>query len=111
MICPTCTNTHLLLAERHGIEIDYCPQCRGIWLDRGEIDKMVEHFAKMQTPSGNAAPTREGVQPREHSEPRYDRDRLETRDRDDDRDDDWKRDGKRRGRREGFLEGLMDIFD
>ena len=41
MKCPVC-NIELLLAERQGIEIDYCPQCRGIWLDRGELDKIIE---------------------------------------------------------------------
>lgn len=41
MNCPTC-NVTLLLAEKQGIEIDYCPQCRGIWLDRGELEKIIE---------------------------------------------------------------------
>jgi Zn-finger nucleic acid-binding protein len=41
MHCPIC-NVDLLLAERQGIEIDYCPKCRGIWLDRGELEKIVE---------------------------------------------------------------------
>ena len=41
MNCPNC-NTLLTLAERQGIEIDFCPQCRGVWLDRGELDKMIE---------------------------------------------------------------------
>lgn len=41
MNCPTDATT-LELAERHGIEIDYCPTCRGVWLDRGELDKIIE---------------------------------------------------------------------
>jgi uncharacterized protein len=41
MNCPVC-NISLNLAERQGVEIDYCPQCRGIWLDRGELDKIIE---------------------------------------------------------------------
>ncbi len=41
MNCPTCAVT-LVIAERQGIEIDYCPQCRGVWLDRGELDKIVD---------------------------------------------------------------------
>ena len=41
MLCPVCKVT-LTLSERQGIEIDYCPQCRGIWLDRGELDKLIE---------------------------------------------------------------------
>lgn len=42
MHCPTCKEVTLVMAERHGIEIDYCPQCRGVWLDRGELDKIIE---------------------------------------------------------------------
>ena len=41
MKCPVC-NIPLNLSERQGIEIDYCPQCRGVWLDRGELDKIIE---------------------------------------------------------------------
>ncbi len=40
MQCPVDGNT-LLLAERHGVEIDYCPNCRGVWLDRGELEKVL----------------------------------------------------------------------
>ena len=42
MKCPICTGLDLKIAERQGIEIDYCPECRGIWLDRGELEKIVE---------------------------------------------------------------------
>ena len=41
MLCPTC-KTPLTMSERQGIEIDYCPSCRGVWLDRGELDKIIE---------------------------------------------------------------------
>jgi Zn-finger nucleic acid-binding protein len=41
MHCPHCT-TNLLMTERQGVEIDYCPTCRGVWLDRGELDKLIE---------------------------------------------------------------------
>lgn len=41
MICPNCPNTALVMADRQGVEIDYCPQCRGVWLDRGELDKLM----------------------------------------------------------------------
>ncbi len=44
MKCPTC-NVDLVMSERQGIEIDYCPQCRGVWLDRGELDKIIERSA------------------------------------------------------------------
>lgn len=42
MKCPICSNVDLVMSERQGIEIDYCPQCRGIWLDRGELDKLLD---------------------------------------------------------------------
>ena len=45
MQCPVCSNTPLVMSERQGIEIDYCPQCRGVWLDRGELDKLIERSA------------------------------------------------------------------
>lgn len=45
MRCPTCPDTALLMTDRQGVEIDYCPQCRGVWLDRGEIDKLIERAA------------------------------------------------------------------
>lgn len=41
MKCPNCSET-LVISDRQGIEIDYCPQCRGVWLDRGELDKILE---------------------------------------------------------------------
>ena len=45
MLCPTC-KTPLTMSERQGIEIDYCQTCRGVWLDRGELDKMIERSAR-----------------------------------------------------------------
>lgn len=42
MKCPVCKDVTLLMSEKNGIEIDYCPECRGIWLDRGELDKIIE---------------------------------------------------------------------
>ncbi|MBL8855503.1 MAG: zf-TFIIB domain-containing protein [Planctomycetaceae bacterium] len=41
MKCPICVEADLLMTERMGIEIDYCPKCRGVWLDRGELDKFI----------------------------------------------------------------------
>ena len=51
MKCPSCNET-LLMSEKKGIEIDYCPNCRGIWLDRGELEKIIErsadHYSKKE---------------------------------------------------------------
>lgn len=44
MKCPSCNET-LLMSDKKGIEIDYCPSCRGIWLDRGELEKIIERSA------------------------------------------------------------------
>jgi uncharacterized protein len=52
MQCPAC-DTVLHITERQGIEIDYCPQCRGVWLDRGELDKLIER--SLAVPSFSAS--------------------------------------------------------
>ena len=49
MPCPTC-NVALVMSDRQGVEIDYCPQCRGVWLDRGELDKIIERSAQDAPP-------------------------------------------------------------
>lgn len=85
MQCPV-DGTQLVMTDRAGVEIDYCPQCRGVWLDRGELDKIIER-------SGQAAPPQ--------AQPGY-----QERDRGHDRDHDDR--GYRKKKRGGFLE---DIFD
>jgi len=50
MPCPRC-RVDLVMSDRQGVEIDYCPQCRGVWLDRGELDKIIERNAQFQAPS------------------------------------------------------------
>lgn len=49
MPCPIC-KVPLTMSERQGVEIDYCPQCRGVWLDRGELDKIIERSRTVETP-------------------------------------------------------------
>ena len=49
MKCPI-DGTALVIADRSGVEIDYCPQCRGVWLDRGELDKIIERSATYAAP-------------------------------------------------------------
>jgi Zn-finger nucleic acid-binding protein len=62
MKCPICADTDLVMTERQGVEIDYCPKCRGVWLDRGELDKIIE---RSQPPAGEpqAAPPPASRQP------------------------------------------------
>ncbi|MFC5679455.1 zf-TFIIB domain-containing protein [Aeromicrobium endophyticum] len=72
MKCPTDSAT-LVMSERSGIEIDYCPECRGVWLDRGELDKILER-ATAEIPPAPAP-----VPPQQYAEPRYDAPRREER--------------------------------
>jgi Zn-finger nucleic acid-binding protein len=63
MWCPTC-KTPLTMSERQGIEIDYCPSCRGVWLDRGELDKIIERSAgPVAAPAPQAPPPQPQQQP------------------------------------------------
>ncbi len=50
MDCPVCKNVTLVMADRQGIEIDYCPNCRGVWLDRGELDKIIDRSVGVAAP-------------------------------------------------------------
>ena len=49
MKCPVCKDVDLVMSERQGVEIDYCPSCRGVWLDRGELDKIIEKSSTYQS--------------------------------------------------------------
>lgn len=98
MECPVCDDVNLAISSREGVEIDYCPQCRGVWLDRGELDKIIDRVNGAPAappppppPSGSAPPP----PPQE----RYD-------DRRHDRYDDGSYRKKRRG---SFLEDLFDF--
>lgn len=77
MKCPVCKEPNLVMSERQGIEIDYCPQCRGVWLDRGELDKILEKALSAQAVSraDSAPPHREPPAPNPAryypAEPRY----------------------------------------
>ncbi|MBI5083169.1 MAG: zf-TFIIB domain-containing protein [Acidobacteria bacterium] len=65
MNCPTC-KVELKIADRQGVEIDYCPQCRGVWLDRGELDKIIERSAQAGGPDRE---TQERYQNEEYRQP------------------------------------------
>ena len=97
MNCPHCKNIILVMSERQGIEIDYCPQCRGVWLDRGELDKMIERSMESSANQGAARAQSTHLPP--PPPPRHDRD---------DDDDDY-RERRRRKKREGFLSDLFDF--
>ena len=75
MHCPNCPEERLLMSERNGVEIDYCPKCRGVWLDRGELDKLLEKAAELavaEAPARQPAPTAvASPPPPRYEEPRY----------------------------------------
>ena len=103
MKCPLC-NVDLMMSERQGIEIDYCPQCRGVWLDRGELEKLVGMARE---------PEQEAPRPQHYnSAPPRDDYRRDYERRDDDRrhydDDDYKR---RHGYKKRRGLDIFDIFD
>ena len=70
MKCPT-DNATLVMSERSGIEIDYCPECRGVWLDRGELDKILERAQNGGQPTAPPAPAQPdyGVPPQQGYQP------------------------------------------
>jgi Zn-finger nucleic acid-binding protein len=105
MQCPV-DNTRLEISERQGIEIDYCPTCRGVWLDRGELDKLIERQASFNQPRRE--------EPRDTYRQDEYRESRERRDHDDDDDDDYRhnnghRGDKRHHKKEGFLGDLFDF--
>lgn len=102
MQCPV-DGTELKMMDRQGVEVDYCPKCRGVWLDRGELDKIID----------KSAPAVALEEPGRAARGRDDRDaprRYEDRPRDSDgyRDDDGYRHGRPYRKRKSFL---SDIFD
>jgi uncharacterized protein len=111
MKCPVC-EVPLSISSREGVEIDFCPQCRGVWLDRGELDKVIERASAAMATVGPARDyDRDHDDRRRHDDDRrYDDRRDRERDYDDRRryDDDDRRYGKKRKRR-GFLEDLFEF--
>ncbi|MHC1699174.1 MAG: zf-TFIIB domain-containing protein [Geobacteraceae bacterium] len=66
MKCPVCNAIDLMMTDRQGIEIDYCPQCRGVWLDRGELDKIIERSALQESASTSQPQQQYSPQPQAH---------------------------------------------
>ena len=111
MQCPV-DGTALMMTERSGVEIDYCPKCRGVWLDRGELDKIVERAAPPVLPvalqePGRAAPRPAAPGYRPTDDPRRPREDDRHRQDDDRRGQDG--DYDKRKKRGGFLDELFDF--
>ena len=97
MKCPVDDET-LVMTERNGVEIDYCPKCRGVWLDRGELDKIIDRAAAVLPPPAS--------NPKAHP-PEHFRDEGHFHDRHDE--EDWKYGKRKRYKRESFLSELFDF--
>ena len=92
MKCPNCPDSTLVMTDRQGVEIDYCPACRGIWLDRGELDKLLDRAATQAAP----ATTVSAPAARDHRQPDFE-------------DSDYR--GGQRYHRERKKSWLNEIFD
>ncbi len=77
MKCPI-DQTELMMTERQGIEIDYCPNCRGVWLDRGELDKLIERSSAAEASLRDRPYQQEEARP-QYREPGYDQPRHKKR--------------------------------
>jgi len=100
MKCPTDSAT-LVMSERSGVEIDYCPECRGVWLDRGELDKIIDRAESEFAKTAPAAPVAPSRTP-QFGERDRDRDRYNDRDRGYDN-----RDGYRPKKKDNWLGELF----
>lgn len=78
MQCPADGST-LVMSERSGIEIDYCPQCRGVWLDRGELDKIIERSVSPQSQNAGQDRYAPPAYDRREERPRYEEQRYDDR--------------------------------
>ncbi|MDW8106063.1 MAG: zf-TFIIB domain-containing protein [Armatimonadota bacterium] len=102
MKCPVCQE-NLQIAVRSGIEIDYCPTCRGVWLDRGELDKIIERHIQETQALTRSAPYAYAPEPPESRPKPYTRH---------DYDEYYEEYHKhKRRKKRDWLEDLFDIFD
>jgi Zn-finger nucleic acid-binding protein len=116
MKCPV-DSVDLIMSERSGVEIDYCPQCRGVWLDRGELDKIIDRAESFggAAPSPQSPPPAPGMVPPplypeqdlRREQPRYDRPRYDDRGHGKAHDRDYDR--RRPKKKEGWLGDLFDF--
>ncbi len=112
MNCPV-DGTELRMTTREGVEIDYCPKCRGIWLDRGELDKLIERSLAADLPGRPSTAGTAKAKNDYHDDDRFEDDRRPAprRDWDDDRRDERYDDRKHPKKRKSFLGDIFDIFD
>ncbi len=105
MQCPVC-KVDLVMSERQGVEIDYCPKCRGVWLDRGELDKIIERSSL-----GTMAPETRETNYQKAPRVSYDNQQRTSRYGHNDHGNNDERGGFRKKKKEGFLADLFDFGD
>ena len=110
MNCPV-DNEQLLMSDKQGVEIDYCPKCRGVWLDRGELDKIIDKASSLpgsgsvyQQPTPSQQPPQYNNYQQQRSEPQPQYDQRQYPDK---HDDDYKY--KKKKKKENFLGDLFDF--
>lgn len=109
MRCPLCPNSVLVASHRHGIEVDHCPTCRGVWLDRGELDHLVGSVAERlgpPAPGSTAAAPAGGLPPMPPPAPGPAR-----REHDDGRERDERDRRRRKKRKHSVLDLLEEVLD
>ena len=99
MKCPSCPSENLLMTVRDGVEIDYCPICRGIWLDKGELDKIIDRAGPQPHQGPPPVPVAQSFQQKPRQAMRRDDDSV-----DEDYDDRY-----RKKKRKGWLGELLDF--
>lgn len=107
MKCPVCKDVTLLMSEKKGVEIDYCPECRGIWLDRGELEKLIEkevsyndsHYERRESSRDERDYDRDYDRDRKYKKDEYYSDKYYD-----------KKKYPRKKKRESFLEDIFDVF-
>ena len=107
MQCPIC-NVELKMTDRQGVEIDYCPKCRGVWLDRGELDKLIERSAHAEGFSATVIPPRAN---RVDLLPDYDDDKFAYKRKHDEQYRGSEPSYSQEKRKKSFLGDMFDIFD
>lgn len=108
MLCPHCKDTPLVMSERKGIEIDYCPQCRGVWLDRGELDKIIDKALAEEQQSIPSQQQKQYQNPNIDNNRQYDHGNSDQRYHDSKHYDDRHSNHSRPYRKKSFLQELFD---
>jgi uncharacterized protein len=111
MKCPIDTTVDLVMTDRQGIEIDYCPTCRGVWLDRGELDKIIDRAAPAAPSAAPASPPPPPAAAPQYQQPQYQQPQYQqpAPRRYDDDSDGYERPGYKKKKRSSMLGDLFDF--